>query len=83
MLLKLLSTEQSLTTANTVADARVVRIYNNTAGTALITRIDEANNAVGTCTLQANTVDFFEKYPSESFSSNVAVLATSIAFTTT
>jgi hypothetical protein len=82
MITKILSTEISLSTANTVSDARVVRVFNNTGGNILITRSNSSAVVLGTCTLQANSVTFVEKNPSDTLTAAAAVLATSIAFTT-
>jgi hypothetical protein len=82
MLIKPISTEISLSTANTVSDARVVRVFNNTGGTVLITRTSAAAIVIGTCSLQANSVHFIEKNPSDTLTAAAAVLATSIAYTT-
>ena len=82
MIIKLLTEEISLSTANTVSDARVVRIFNSTAGLVLLTRTSEANVVYGSCTLPANTIHFVEKNPTDTLTANAAVLATSIAYTT-
>jgi phosphoribosylaminoimidazole (AIR) synthetase len=81
MIIKLIGQEISLTAANTINDARAVRIFNSGAGLALITRRDDANTIIGTCTLAANSVHILEKHAYDTFSSNVTVLAASIAFT--
>jgi hypothetical protein len=81
MITKILNTEMSLSTANTVYDANVVRVFNNTAGNVLITRTNSDDVVIGTCTLQANTVSLVEKNPTDTLTAASAVLATSIAYT--
>lgn len=81
MILKLKSSEIALTTANTVSDASVVRIYALNA--AVVSRLDTVANGsgvIGTITMPAGSIAFFEKEPTEQFSANVSVQATSIAY---
>jgi hypothetical protein len=76
--IKLIGSEMSLTTANTVGTANIVRVY--AAANALITVADGVTT-IGTCTLPAGTVEYFVKTPTQTIASNVAVLATKVAFT--
>lgn len=76
---KIIGSEIALSTANTVGSASLVRIYNNTAGAVLITRAN-TSGTIGTCTLGAGGVEYFSKISTETFASNVAVRATSVAF---
>ena len=77
---KVLGTEANLSTASTVGDAGLVRVHNTTAGVVLITRADGVGT-IGTASMQANTVEYFVKAPSETFAANAIVLAASVAFT--
>lgn len=79
-IVKVLSTEIALTTANTVSAASVVRVLNNNGGAALITRTDSNATVIGTLTVNANEVIYLQKSPSDTFTSNVSVRATSISF---
>jgi len=78
--IKLIGTEIALSTANTVSLASVVRLYNNTAGTVLITRAN-TGGTIGTCTLGVGAVEYFTKIPADTFASNTAIRAAAIAFT--
>ena len=60
---KILSSEISLSTANTVDSATVVRIYNNSGGEVLLTRKDSDTNTIGTMTL-ANSACLLYTSPS-------------------
>lgn len=77
---KILSSEISLSTANTVDSATVVRIYNNSGGEVLLTRKDSDTNTIGTMTLANSAVEFLVKDASDTITSNTAVRATSVAF---
>jgi ClpP class serine protease len=79
-IVKPIAMQQSLDTANTVSNAAVVRVHNNTAGVVLITR-SSGGVAVGSITLLANSVEHIQKDPAETLTANAAVLATSVAFT--
>lgn len=78
--IKVISSEVDLGTANTLSDAGLVRVYNNTAGDVLITRAS-VGGTIGTVTLQANTVEYMVKAPSETLAANATVRAVSVAFT--
>lgn len=77
-MVKILGTEIALSTANTVGNASVVRIHNNTAGAVLITRAN-GGGTIGTLTLSAGATEYLQKAPTETFASNAAVRAVSIA----
>ena len=78
-IVKILSSEIALSTANTVSSASVVRVYNNTAGAALITRAN-GGTTVGTITVGAGEVVYLQKTSSDTFASNAAVRAVSVSF---
>jgi hypothetical protein len=75
---KLIGTQLSLTTANTVSTASCVRVY--ASANAVIT-VANASGTIGTCTVPGGTVEYFIKQPTDTIAANVAVLATSVAFT--
>lgn len=77
-MVKLLSSEIALSTANTVSSASVVRVFNNTAGAVLVTRANAGT--LGTVTLAAGEIIYLQKAPTETIASNVAVRAVSVAF---
>lgn len=78
-MIKLLGSEIALSTANTVGTASVVRVYNNTAGAVLIT-LANTGGTIGTCTLGAGGVEYYQKAPTDTLTSNTAVRATKVAF---
>jgi len=78
--IKVISTEATVNVATTVSGAALVRVYNNTAADVLITRADGVGT-IGTVTMQANTVEYFVKAPTETIAANANVLAVSVAFT--
>ena len=78
-MIKLLSAEIALSTANTVSNASVVRCYNNTAGAVLIT-VAGAGAATGTATLGAGVTEYYQKLSTQTIASNAAIRATSVAF---
>lgn len=78
-MVKLISSEIALSTANTVSNASVVRVFNNTGGQALITRASEGA-AVGTITLASGEVIYLQKASTETLASNAAVRAVSVAY---
>lgn len=78
-ILKLLGTEAALTSATTLGNAQLVRVYNDTAGAVLIT-VAEGGTTTGTVTLKAGEVDFIRKKAAETIAAAAAVKAVSIAF---
>jgi hypothetical protein len=79
-LVKIIGTEIALSTANTVGNASVVRILNNTAGPVLITRKDSATTTLGTVTLASNELIYLQKTSDDTLTSNTAVRAVSVAY---
>jgi hypothetical protein len=77
--IKLAGSEISLSTANTIGRASLVRVYNNTAGAVLITYAN-TTGTIGTMTMGTNTEKNFTKQPAETLASNAAVLAVAITF---
>lgn len=78
--IKIVGSEIALSTANTISLASVVRLYNNTAGDALITRAN-TGGTLGTCTLRTGATEYFTKVPGDTLASNVAIRAAAVAFT--
>ncbi len=85
--IKPLSTEMSLTTANTVANGTAIRLVNNQASTTLITVVALASNAypgqtntTSTFTMLANTECVVKKMPQDTVAAAQAVLAVSVGF---
>lgn len=76
---KLIGSEIALSTANTVGSASLVRLYNNTAAAVLITRAN-TGGTIGTVTLASGAVEYYSKVPTDTFASNVAIRAVSVAF---
>lgn len=78
--LKLLSEEASLSTASTFNSAVQVRVY--ATGAAVITIYDtDGITVLGSCTVPSGAIAYFEKKPTEYIGANVAVLASSVAYT--
>jgi hypothetical protein len=82
MIIKLIGEEKTLSVADDVDLARVVRLFNNSGNTVLITRRDEINNTIGSCTLDNNEIVILEKNPTDTIESSANVLASSIAYST-
>lgn len=80
MTIKPLTEEIALSTANSVSTASVVRLYNGTQGDALVTRMDADENTIATVTMPAGSIAVIEKLPTDKLSSNVAIRAVSIAY---
>jgi hypothetical protein len=81
MLIKLLGSETTLTTATNVGSATVVRVYNSdTAG--VITQKNNADPAVtlGTITLAAGEVAFIEKDSTDTLEGGAKFKAVKVAY---
>lgn len=82
MIIKVITEEATLTsTPDSVSDARVVRVYNDSGSDALITRRDSANTVLGSCTLANGSIQFMEKAWEDTLESSANVKVTSVAFT--
>ena len=75
MIVKPLTAEIALSTANDVSLANRVRIYNDTAGAVLITNTVTG----GSFTMPAGSIVFLEKNSVETLTASAAVKATSVA----
>lgn len=80
-MVKLLSSEIALSTANNVGLASVVRCYNNTAAPVTITRAFANTTTIGTCTLANGATEFYIKSPTDTIASSGAIKAVSVAVT--
>ena len=79
-IIKPLSNEILVTTANTVSSAVVVRAY---ASVNTVLTVSEADTTVkGQFTIPAGTVEYVEKSPTDTISADVAVRCTSVAYMT-
>lgn len=82
MIIKVITEESTLTsTPNSVSDARVVRIYNDSGSDVLVMRRDAANTVLGSCTLANGSIQFMEKAWEDTLESSANVKVTSVAFT--
>lgn len=77
---KLLTSEIALSTANDVSKASVVRCYNNTAAQVTMTRAFANTTTIGTCTLAAGATEFYLKTPSDTLACSGTIRSVSIAF---
>lgn len=82
MLIKVITEESTLTsTPDSVSEARVVRVYNDSGSDVLVTRRDDANTVLGSCTLANGSIQFMEKAWEDTLESSANVKVTSVAFT--
>lgn len=79
MLIKVLASETDLTSATNVGTATVVRVL-NTGSAASVTRKDSGGTTIGTVTLAANEVAYFEKEPTDTLEGGAAFKAVKIAY---
>jgi len=77
-IVKPLSVEASVTAANTVSSATVVRAY--AASAAVVAVKDSEGTTIGSFTMPAATVDYIKKAPTDTIEANVAILCTSVAY---
>ena len=78
-IIKLLGTEAALSTATTLSNAQLVRVFNDTAGAVLITVADNGTT-IGTVTVKAGEIIFVRKKSAETIAAGAAVKAVSVAF---
>lgn len=78
-IIKLLGTEIALSSASTLSNAQLVRIFNDTANAVLIT-VEDTSGITGTVTVKAGEIIFIRKKASETITANYAVKAVSVAF---
>ncbi len=75
MIIKVKGNAINVTTANTVSDSSVVRIFATNAAT-----ITLAGDTVGTFNMAINTVEIVEKQPSDTIAASAAVSCTPVSF---
>ena len=78
-IIKLLGTEAALSTATTLGNAQLVRVYNDTAGAVLIT-VADGGTTTGTATVRTGEIIFIRKKAAETIAAGAAVKAVAIAF---
>jgi len=67
------------TTPSDFGFATCVRVVGS--ANAVVTIKDTSNNTLGTATVLQNTVEYFEKSPSDTIEANVAILGAAVGFT--
>ena len=72
--LKLMGTEISLSADNSVGNAHMVRVYNDTAGAVLLT-VKSGATTTGTVTLGPTHVAYIHKDPAQTIGASAAVKA--------
>lgn len=78
-IIKLMGTEVALSTATTLGNAQLVRIYNDTAAAVLVT-VADSGTTTGTVTIKAGETIHLRKKAAETVAADAAVKAVSIAF---
>lgn len=81
--IKLVGTETSLLAATVFSNAKLIRVFNNTAGAVTISRLQsvaDGGAVIGTCQMPAGSTEVFEKNPLEQISAGSAVLATAVGY---
>lgn len=76
--LKLVGSQVSVTTANTVANANLVRAY--AAANTLVTISDANSTVIGTMTMPGGFVETIAKNFTDTITANVALLCTPLAW---
>lgn len=81
IVIKLTKPEISVTTANTVYDCALFRVYTPVDGSDALITIRSANGAViGSMTQPAGFVEIMNKNPTDTVDSNTAVLCSPVAW---
>lgn len=75
MILKPQGAEINLSVASNLGGARIVRLFNSSAGNQIIT-----NSNGSTFTMPAGSIAFVEKAPTETLTATITVLAVSVAY---
>jgi hypothetical protein len=75
--LKLIGTQVSVTTANTVSNANLVRAY--AAGVTLVT-VANTGGTIGTMTMPAGSIEIIAKDYADTLTANAALLCTPLAW---
>lgn len=77
-IVKVLGSEVSIDSANTVGDAKLVRVY--APADTLVTIEDSDTNVVGTMTIPSGRVEYVEKRTTDTISANNAVLCVPVSY---
>jgi len=79
MIIKPINTEITVSTANTVYDSALVRVYAS-ANTVVTVEDVGANTVIGTFTMPENTVEIVEKIKTHSISGDNNILCTPVSY---
>jgi hypothetical protein len=79
-LIEVLGTEVTITTATTVGNAHVVRLYHDGGSDTLVTIKNSAGTTLGTFTLQSNTTVYVKKKATDTIACADATKGVSVAF---
>ena len=77
MILKALNTELSFTSANTVYDAKLIRIY--AAANSVVT-VTSATNPTATFSMHEGTVEILEKLPTDTVAGTTTIKCTPVSY---
>ena len=81
IVLKLTAPEVTVTTANTVNNSVLFRVYTPSGGSdALITIRNSANTVIGTMTQPAGFVEIIEKRATDTVEANTSILCAPVAY---
>jgi len=81
IVIKVTKPEITVTTANTVYDCQLFRVYTPAGGTdALITVRDSEGSEIGSMTQPAGFVEIMNKNPSDTVEANTAILCSPVAW---
>ena len=78
IILKPTGQQVDISTANTVHNSTLVRVYAQTE--ALVTYSDSSDNVIGSITIPAGFVEIMEKLRTDKLSANTTVWATPLAY---
>jgi hypothetical protein len=79
MIIKPYNTEITVSAANTVYDAPLVRVYAS-ANTLITIEDTSANTTISTFTMSGNTVEIVEKIKTHSISGNTSILCVPVSY---
>ena len=79
MLIKLQGSETNLTSATSVGNASLVRVYNS-GGTALLVTQKNGSDVVGTVTVAGGGVEYIVKTPAHTLEGGAALKAVHVGF---
>jgi len=79
-IIKVKGTATDVTTANTVSNSKLVRIYATAETT--ITVADDTPTTLGTFVMPAGSVEYVEKNPTDTIAADVSVSCTPVSYNT-